>query len=93
VKRIPGANRLERKGAADPLDHLGIDLEKRPVCLHVPKPGLPIGDLCLGEATHASGADEDPTALDQGEVLGQHDLCSGQGFAHGFTVRIAQKPR
>ena len=68
VDRIQGANRLQRKGAASALDDLGIYLKQCPVRLDLPKPGFAIGGLRLGKSTHGSGADEDPAALDEGEM-------------------------
>ena len=77
VYGVECANRLPRKRAPRPIHDLIIESEYGPVLRHKPEPASPVGGLGLAEATGFGGPDQDPIALDEGQVGGEGQLGRG----------------
>lgn len=92
MKRVEGADRLERKGPSGALDDISLDPHDAPAPgrrYQVPVKPNGIGS---GEGARGLSSDEDSVTFDQREIRGQYELGAGENLPDEVGSRLAEQP-
>ncbi len=93
MKRIQGANGLDRERAAGSIDNISCESQKRPVHGGPVQARSFVSSLGFGQLPDTNGTDERPMTFKQRQVGRQDDVCSSESRADLGRSGFIEKPR